>query len=105
MDTSLSMKSVIVAEDIYVSLLPNSASRWEKGQSREKGRETRGTKKRKEGLAWKLKLKDWKKAGEEKAWRWENRGQREEEDEEEEEGSRDKGMTTINLVLFAGRPV
>lgn len=41
MDMSFSVKSVIVAEDIYVSVLPNRASGCEKGQIREKGRETR----------------------------------------------------------------
>ncbi len=41
MDTSSSVKSVTVAEDIYTNLLSNSASGREEGQSREKGREKR----------------------------------------------------------------
>ncbi len=59
MDTSFSVKSVIVVEDIYVSLLLNSASgrgkRTEHGEGQ--GDKIRGTKERKEGKTSKLKLK------------------------------------------------
>lgn len=41
MDMSFSVKSVIVAQDIYVSVLPNTVSGWQKGQSSEKGSKTR----------------------------------------------------------------
>lgn len=101
MDMSFSMKSVIVAEEIFISPLPNCASKREKGQSRERrtgNHKIRKTKKRKyrKELNW----TSWKKEGKKKAWRWKKRGQR--KVEEVEEGSKDKDTTEINLVRFAG---
>lgn len=94
MDTSFSVKSTIVAEDLCISLLPKSKLRTGEGQCKHEGRG------RKNNEA------EDRRGGTLKSERKEGfggmKGRRKRKEEQEE---RAKDMPKINLLLFSGCPV